>query len=77
MFTVVIKKLILVNEKILSLFLKILEQIQITIEQARDKQEQFNKYLKQARIRNKSKKQRKHQLILICVLMEEILLSNL
>ena len=47
------------------------------IEKGQYKQEEFDKYLKQIRIANKSEEQEKHWLMLIYFLTEEMMLLSL
>ena len=58
-------------------FLDSIGKREISIEEARHKQEEFNRYLKKIRIGNKSEKVKKHWLILISFLTEETMLLNL
>ena len=54
-----------------------IRKLEISIEEARRKQEEFNRYLKKIRIGNKSEKQRKkHWVILISFLTEETMLLS-
>ena len=48
-----------------------------TIKEAKDSQEDFNKYLKMIRRGNKTDQQKQCCQIIICFLMEEMILSNL
>ena len=54
-----------------------IKTIKITIEEAKASQEDFNKYLKMIRKRNKTNQQKELCQILIFFLMEEMMLSNL
>ena len=58
-------------------FLNNVKTNKITIEEAKASQEDFNKYLKMIRKRNKTNQQKKLCQILIFFLMEEMMLSNL
>ena len=57
-------------------FLDSIEKSEISIKEARHKQEKFNRYLKKIRIENNSEKQNKQLLTLISFLAEETILLN-
>ena len=58
-------------------FLDSIRKREISIEEARHKKEEFNRYLKKIRIGNRYEKVKKHWLILISFLTEETMLLNL